>query len=137
MRVRTYQACSSGLVEESSMYGNPTVPPNSRMICQVGSPAADGFQRAAGIIGSVADARGQQHAACTQTCRWRLHIPDQAMRIKISGQQDQLEEQQRRAPHRRRSSEPRQNEFRDQRLHLEQQERAEENSRGVDQHGIA
>ncbi len=64
----------------------------------------------------------------------RFHVPDQAMRIQIPGQQDQLKKQQRRAPHGRRSSEPRQNESRDQGLYLEQQERAKENGRGVSQH---
>ena len=53
------------------------------------------------------------------------------MRVKVSRQQQQLEKKQRRAPHRRRSSEPGQNEFRDQRLDLKQQKGAEENRRGV------
>ena len=65
---------------------------------------------------------------------FRTEIPDQAVRVKISAQEHQLEKQQRRAPHRRRAAEPGQDEFRDQRLDLKEQERAQKDRNGVDEH---
>ena len=50
--------------------------------------------------------------------------PAQAVRIRVAAQQRQLEEKHAARPHGRASSEPRQDELRDQRLHLKQQERA-------------
>ena len=51
-----------------------------------------------------------------------------------SGQQEELEEQKRRAPDCGRSAEPGQNEFRDEGLNLKEKKCAQKNRRGVKQH---
>src|SRR5579885_2951938 len=61
-------------------------------------------------------------------------VTNQCVRIRIAGEQDELKKQQRRGPYRSRSAEPGQNDFRDQGLHLKQQERAQEDGNGVDGH---
>ena len=64
-----------------------------------------------------------------------LEIADQAVRVEIAGQQYKLEKEQRRAPHRGRSAEPREDEFGDHRLDLEQEESAQEDGSRVNKHG--
>jgi hypothetical protein len=60
---------------------------------------------------------------------FQLH---QIMRVGIAAQQQRLEEHHRHRPHRRRAAEPRQHHFGEQRLHREQQQRADEDRCGVD-----
>ena len=67
--------------------------------------------------------RHRQHAA------FELH---QIMRIGVAAEQQRLEEHHRHRPHRRRAAEPRQHHLGEQRLHREQQQRADEDGRGVD-----
>src|SRR5579862_10059690 len=57
------------------------------------------------------------------------------MRIKIAEQQNNLEEQKAGCPNVGRSAEPRQNQLGNNRFHLEEQERADENGEGVKDHG--
>ena len=64
-----------------------------------------------------------------------LQIADQAMRVEIAEKQHELEKQQGCAPYRGRSPEPREDEFRDHRLDLEQEESAQEDGGRVNKHG--
>src|SRR6478735_4571929 len=56
----------------------------------------------------------------------------QIMRIGIASEQQRLEEHHRHRPHRRRAAEPRQHHLGEQRLHREQQQRTDEDCRGID-----
>ena len=51
--------------------------------------------------------------------------------IQITAKQDDLKEEHRRGPHRRAAAKPRQDELADQRLYLEEQERAGEDRDGI------
>jgi hypothetical protein len=71
-----------------------------------------------------------------QHLRPRLQIAHDRMGIQIPEQQHHLEKQQAGGPDRGRSAEPGQNNLRDHRLHLEQQERGNENREGVEKHEL-
>ncbi len=92
----------------------------------VGSPTASGFQLGFGRIGSKRQADQQQRAMHLHLAA-RGQAPDQEMGVGVAGQQRDLEEQHGRGPHRGGSAEPRQNDLGDERLHLKQEEGAQEN----------
>ena len=62
------------------------------------------------------------------------NVAYEQMGVEITRQQDQLEEEQRRAPNRGRPAEPGKNELRDEGLNLKQKEGAEKDRNRVDQH---
>ncbi len=81
--------------------------------------------------GSVSKREHQQHQMHRdRNCA--VADPHQKMRIGIAGEQQRLEEHHRHRPHRRRTAEPRQHHLGEQRLHREQQQRADKDRRGVD-----
>ena len=64
-----------------------------------------------------------------------LYITNQTVRIQVTGQQQELEKEQRCAPHGGRSTKPGQDEFGDHRLDLEQEKSAQEDGSRVNKHG--
>ena len=66
-RTRANQACSKGLVAESSRYGNPTATVSRSRICSVGASSPRGFQLSPGAIGSVASAAASS-TVCSSAC---------------------------------------------------------------------
>ena len=130
---RTYQACSSGLVDESRKYGKPDGGGQQLEDAQRG--IADG-RRFPGHVGQDRQQRAtcQQQRSVDQQLGPGLGEFHEGVRVSVSGQQRELEEQQRGGPHRGRASEPGKNDLGDQRLHLEQQECAQENGDGVEDH---
>ncbi len=66
-----------------------------------------------------------------QTLALRRNMRREPVSVAITAEHARLKEHQGRAPHGGRAAEPRQDDFRDQRLHQEQQARADDHGGGV------
>ena len=130
---RTYQACNSGLVEESRKYGSPMVARQQHQNAQRGIARLRRLPTTARAESAAARNSPAAAPRATSICVFGFRQRISEVRIGVSGQQHQLEKQHRRAPHRGRSAEPRQNDLGDQRLHLKQQKGAQENGDGVEE----
>ena len=128
---REYQDWSSGLVAESRKYGNPTVAVN-RPNAQQGVFPTRRLPANRGNDGKDRQAYHEQRAVKDNLlARGALAQP---VGPGVSAEQGNLEKQHAARPHGRRAAEPGEDQLGNERLHLKQQERAQQDG-DAEQHG--
>ena len=116
-----YQRCISGACAETMKKSGPIELIRNQGTQKAGSPSAGG-KTPVSPIGSHSAARPSRTMWMPTWRRGRE--PREPVRIGVAGEQQQLIDQHRAVPHRRRAADPRQRHARDHRLGQEQQERA-------------